>query len=326
MSLRDPLKDAPLAPLPRNIRPMLATPVEKSFDRPGWIFEIKWDGYRAIAEVEKKKIRLYSRRHLSFEQDYAAVVESLKRLKHDAVLDGEIVVLDKEGQAQFQLLQNYRKSKQGPLVYYVFDLLYLDGHDLRGLPLCRRKELLSRIIRGVPGIKLSEHIEEHGLAFFAAVADRDLEGVVAKNGASRYHEGLRSKCWLKIKTHHRQEAVICGYTEPRGSRQYLGALVLGVYDGKHLVHIGNAGSGFSTESLAELRGRLEPLRDKAPFQQLPKTATLVHWVRPELVCEVSFAGWTEDGHMRHPTFQGLRADKPAPSVHREMGVLARTRE
>jgi bifunctional non-homologous end joining protein LigD len=312
------LADAPQAPLPRNIRPMLATPVESSFDRPGWVFEVKWDGYRAIAEVSVKQVRLYSRKHLSFERTYAPIVESLKQLGHEAVLDGEIVVLDDSGKPQFQLLQNYQSTKKGPLVYFVFDLLYLDGHDLRGLPLLRRKELLARIVPDLPGIQLSEHVEERGIAFFEAVAEQGLEGIVAKDGRSRYHEGLRSPSWLKIKTHLRQDAIICGYTGPRGTRQHFGALILGLYDGDKLVPIGNVGTGFSTRSLAAIHTRLEPLRQaKAAFPEPPRTDTPARWVRPELVCEVSFAGWSADGHMRHPVFQGLREDVPARGVQRE---------
>jgi bifunctional non-homologous end joining protein LigD len=313
------LTDAPAAEMPRNIRPMLATAVEESFDRPGWVFEIKWDGYRAIAEVDAKKVRLYSRKHLSFEGTYAPVVESLQQLGHEAVLDGEIVVLDQTGKAQFQLLQNYQSSKKGVLVYYVFDLLYLDGHDLRELPLLHRKKVLAEILPSLPHIRVSEHVEERGAAFFAAVAERGLEGIVAKDGASHYQEGRRSKSWLKIKTHLRQAAVIGGFTDPRGSRQGLGSLLLGVYEHKDLVYIGHAGSGFTEKSLAQIRRRLEPLiREKTPFHKRPKANAPVHWVKPELVCEVSFSGWSNDLHMRHPVFQGLRDDTPAAGVHREV--------
>jgi bifunctional non-homologous end joining protein LigD len=312
------LGDAPLAKMPHSIKPMLAMPVDQCFDRPGWLFEIKWDGYRAIAEIENHKVRLYSRRKLPFEATYAAITSSLQHLNHDAVLDGEIVVLDAEGRSQFQLLQNYAKTRQGPLVYYVFDLLYLDGHDLRGLPLRRRKELLAQILPDLPAVKLGDHVEQNGIAFFEAVAQRGLEGVVAKDGASRYHQGRRSPSWLKVKTHLRQEAVICGFTEPRGSRQRFGSLVLGVYDGGELRYVGHVGSGFNAATLAEMHDRLAPLvQSKCPFKQRPKSETPAHWVRPELVCEVSFAGWTEGWHLRHPVFQGLREDKPATSVRRE---------
>jgi bifunctional non-homologous end joining protein LigD len=312
------LRDAPKAAMPRNVKPMLATPITKSFDRPGWIFEIKWDGYRAIAEVANSKIRLYSRKHLSFARTFAPILESLKKLGHEAVLDGEIVVLDSAGKSQFQLLQNYQKSRTGTLAYCVFDLLHLDGHDLRGLPLMRRKELLARILPELPNVKLSEHVEKHGIAFFNAAAEQALEGIVAKDGASRYHPGQRSKSWLKIKTQLRQEAIICGFTEPRATRQHFGSLALGIYEGESLRYIGNVGSGFTRQSLSEIYRRLKPLlQEKSPFKLRPKFTTPVYWVRPELACEVTFAGWSKDGHMRHPIFSGLLPDKPVGSVRRE---------
>jgi bifunctional non-homologous end joining protein LigD len=294
---------------------MLATPVDGSFDRPGWVFEVKWDGYRAIAEVTEQKTRLYSRKHLSFERTYGPIVESLKKLGHEAVLDGEIVVLDESGKPQFQMLQNYPRTKKGLLAYFVFDLLYLDGHDLRGLPLLRRKALLAQILGGLPNVTLSDHIENRGRAFFEAIAEKGLEGVVAKDGASIYHQGRRSKSWLKIKTHLSQDAIICGFTEPRGTRKHFGSLALAVYDGDALAYVGNVGSGFTEQSLTDIRTRLEPLRQAtAPFQLPPKTDTPVRWVRPELVCEVSLAGWSADGHLRHPIFRGLREDISASRV------------
>src|SRR5205807_10109815 len=166
--------------MPRNVRPMLATPVAKPFDHPDWLFEIKWDGYRAIAEVDKSRVRLYSRKQLSFEDRYPAIVASLAKLGHEAVLDGEVVVLDEAGKPQFQLMQNYQKAHKGTLVYQVFDLLYLDGHDLQDLPLRRRKEILANMLRPLPNIQLSEHIEGQGRAFFKAVAQNGLEGMLAK--------------------------------------------------------------------------------------------------------------------------------------------------
>jgi bifunctional non-homologous end joining protein LigD len=297
---------------------MLATFVEESFDRAGWLFELKLDGYRAIAEVEPKSALLYSRNHNSYEERFRPVVESLRRLGHRAVLDGEVVVVDAAGKPQFQLLQNYQKTGRGRLVYYVFDLLYLDGHDLRGLPLKRRKEILQQVLPDLPAVKFNEHVEERGTAFFQAVAEHGLEGVIAKNAASPYREGLRSRNWLKIKTHLRQQAVIAGYTKPRGSRKNLGALVLGVYDGEALVYIGHAGGGFAETTLADVYAKLRPLaQDKCPFVKRPKTNAPVQWVRPELVCEVTFQAWTQDGQMRQPIFLGLRQDEPARSVRRE---------
>lgn len=310
--------NAPKAEMPRRVKPMLATSVDEPFDRKGWLFEVKWDGYRAIAEVSKHGIALYSRNHISFEHRFQPIVDALRQLGHEAVLDGEVVVIDREGKPHFQLLQNYQKTGKGLLRYFVFDLLYLDGRDLRELPLKKRKELLAKLLDGVPGVQVSEHVEERGKAFFDAVAAEGLEGIIAKNGDSRYREGRRGRNWLKIKIHSRQEAVIGGFTEPRGSRKDLGALVLGVYEGDELVSIGRTGGGFDTQGLSDLRSRLNPLVQKqCPFRKKPKTNAPAHWVEPRLVCEVSFQEWSEDGRMRHPIFVGLREDKPPRSVHRE---------
>jgi bifunctional non-homologous end joining protein LigD len=315
----DDLSAAPRAPMPTNIKPMLAHPAEKPFDHPDWLFELKWDGFRAVAEVDRKQVRLYSRNQLSLAERFPAIVASLQHLGHEAVLDGEIVVLDERGDPQFQLLQNYQNARKGHCVYYVFDLLYLDGHDLRNLPLVRRKELLARIIQNLPCIKLSEHIRENGRAFFEVVAQRHLEGLVAKLASSRYLPGQRSRTWLKLKTAMCQEGIICGFTEQRGDPRNLGALILGVYEENELTHIGHVGSGFDRQTRDELRDRLEPLIQKnCPFKQRPQGPHgKTHWVRPELVCEVSFAAWTDDGHMKFPVFVRLREDKGPLEVHRE---------
>ena len=312
------LDDAPEAAMPRGVTPMLATLVDEAFDRRGWFFEVKWDGYRAIAEVRGGVVRLYSRNRKSFNDAYGPVVQSLRQIGHDVVLDGEVVVVDDSGMSQFQLLQNYQKSGEGRLVYYVFDVLYADGHDLRDLPLRRRKEILHKLVDGVPNVQFSEHVEEKGKAFFEAAARAGLEGIMAKNAASPYREGQRTDDWLKIKAKRRQEAVIGGFTEPRGSRKGFGALVLGVYEGDDLVYIGHTGGGFNASTLAEVKAKLLPLEQKAcPFKRRPVTNAPVHWVKPELVCEVNFQTWTDEGNMRMPIFIGLREDKPATEVRRE---------
>ncbi len=204
-------------PMPHNITPMLATLVAQPFDRAGWFFEIKWDGFRAIAEIEQGHVRLYSRNQISFENRFRPVFEALARLKRDVVLDGELVVLDDEGKSRFQLLQNYQRTGQGNLVFCIFDLLYMAGEDLRPLPLWRRKERLTTLLKRQPNIlRLSEHIEDRGIDFFQAATQQSLEGIVAKNGASPYLDGVRSDNWLKIKARKQQEVVIAGFTEPRG--------------------------------------------------------------------------------------------------------------
>ena len=227
--------------------------------------------------------------------------------------------MDDQGRSQFQLLQNYQKTGAGRLRYYVFDLLYLDGRDLRRLPLKRRKQLLARIVRGLPNVLLSEHVEQRGVDFFRAAVARGLEGIIAKDGNSPYREGMRGPYWLKIKVHHRQEAVIGGFTEPRGSRKDLGALVLGVYEGGALTYIGHTGGGLTAGGLSDLRAELQPLvRPDCPFQAEPRTNAPVHWVTPKLVCEVTFQEWTHDGRMRQPIFVGLREDKDPRDVRREI--------
>ncbi len=302
-----------------HIKPMLAQPAEEPFDGSDWLFEIKWDGYRAIAEVVDQEVRLYSRNQLSLRDSFPAIVDSLKRLGHAAVLDGEVVVVDEGGKADFQLLQNLERTSRGNLVYYVFDLLYLDGHDLRRLPLIRRKEILRRILPDLPHIRFSDYVEETGIAFFRAAASRGGEGIVAKKKESIYQEGERTRNWLKVKKHLHQEAVIAGFTEPRGGRQNLGALVLGVYEGRELKYVGHAGAGFDERTLQELKTRLEPLaQDGSPFRTAPLTNAPVHWVRPELVCEVRFSEWTAGGTMRHPVFVGLRLGTRVEGVSREI--------
>lgn len=305
--------------IPHHLKPMLATLVDRPFDREGWYFELKWDGYRAIAEIADNKVALYSRKGTSFADRFESIVRSLKRLDHDAVLDGELVVVDQEGRSRFQLLQNYQKTGKGQLLYYVFDLLYLDGKDLRGEPLRRRKELLEKILGHSPDIVLSEHIERDGIRFFEAATARGLEGIVAKDANSRYREGIRGLEWLKIKSRNRQEAVISGFTEPRGSRKDIGAVILGVYEGEDLVYIGHTGAGSRTQDLAQLKSLLDPLvRESCPFKKKPKTNAAAHWVEPKLVCEVAFQEWTDDGAMRQPIFLGLREDKPPRKVRREL--------
>jgi bifunctional non-homologous end joining protein LigD len=305
-------------PMPHKIKPMLATAVDRPFDRPGWLFEIKWDGYRAIAEIEGGGVNLYSRTGLSYNDKYPALVRGLQSFRHDAVLDGEVVVVDRRGQPNFQFLQQYGNDPQGQLVYYAFDLLYLDGEDLRARPLWRRKELLRPLLRGMSNVLYCDHIEEKGKAFFEAARKRALEGIVGKRAASPYQPGHRGPNWLKIKTHRRQEAVIAGFTQPRGSRERFGALILGVYEGNRLVYVGHVGTGFDTKRLKDLYTRLEPLvRKSCPFQQVPKTNSPARWVEPRLVCEVDFADWTKEGYMRQMVFLGLREDKRAKDVHRE---------
>jgi len=313
------LGDAPVKPMPRGIKPMLSTLIKEPFDHPDWIFEMKWDGYRAVAEISDGNVSLYSRNRVTFNRKFSHVVDSLSKFRFEAVLDGEIVVVDDRGHPDFQMLQDYQKSGRGHLLYYVFDLLHFEGHDLTDLPLLRRKELLKKILPSVPNIKFSDHVRKEGTLFFKVVKEKGLEGIIAKHSQSAYRMGRRSRQWLKVKTQLTQEGVIAGFTEPRGSRKNFGALVLGVFDGDELIFIGHAGGGFSAEILSEIRGKLDPLiRKKCPFKTEPETNTPVTWVKPELVCEVIFHGWTDEGIMRQPVFSRLREDKAARDVVREI--------
>jgi bifunctional non-homologous end joining protein LigD len=309
------LQDAPVKPMPHAIQPMLATPLKEPFDHPDWIFEVKWDGYRAVAEIRDDAVSLYSRNGISFDKKFFPVTETLRKFGFDAVLDGEIIVADEQGRPDFQKLQHYQDSGSGYLLYYVFDLLYFRGRDLKDLPLLRRKEILKKILPSAPKIRFSDHVWKEGVLFYNVAKEKGLEGIIAKHSQSVYEVGRRSRQWLKVKTHLTQEAVIAGFTEPGGGRKYLGALVLGVYEGDELTYIGHVGGGFTANNLRDIRQKLEPLiRKECPFTVKPETNAPATWVKPELVCEVALSGWTEEAVMRHPVFLRLREDKAAREV------------
>lgn len=301
----------------KYIEPMLASLEDKPFDNDEWIFEMKWDGYRAIAEWNKKELKLYSRNGLSFVQKYPPVAEAITKLKHDCVLDGEIVVLNDEGRPRFQMLQEYDQDPRHPIHYYVFDLLFLDGKDIRELPLVNRKELLQKLLKGYKGdiIRYSDHVTASGKKFFRHVKKLDFEGMMAKKADSEYHAGVRTREWLKIKHHNNQEAVIVGFTAPRRSRKYFGALILGEFKGRRLQYIGHTGTGFTHDRLKELWSLMQPLiTTQSPFAEKVKVNAPVTWIRPEIVCEIKFTEQTNEGILRHPVFLGLREDKTAKEV------------
>ena len=318
------LTNAQSKPMPKAVQPMLATVAREPFDHPDWIYEVKWDGYRAVAEIRESGVSLYSRNLISFNKKFFPVVEALRKFGFDAVLDGEIVVVDDQGRPDFQKLQHYQDSGSDNLLYYVFDLLYFNGHDLTSLPLLRRKELLKKILPSSPRIKFSDHIVKEGVLFYNVVKEKGLEGIIAKHSQSAYEPGKRSRQWLKVKTQQTQEGVIAGFTEPGGGRKYFGALVLGAYEGNDLTFIGHVGGGFAERDLKDLRERLDTLVQKeCPFKVQPETNAPVTWVKPELVCEVGFSGWTEDDVMRQPVFLRLREDKAAREVVRESEAFYR---
>lgn len=300
----------------RRIKPMMATLIDSPFDKEGWIFEVKWDGFRSIAQIELGEARLFSRNLNEFKQ-FNPINETLKKIRHQAILDGEIVILDKNGKSSFQLLQNFQSTGEGNLIYYVFDLIELNGNNLTKLPLRERRELLKKIIPSRSLIKFSESVSEKGVTFFNAAKRHNLEGIIAKDNNSIYEVGKRTKTWLKIKTGLRQEAVIGGYTKGRGSRKYFGSLALGVYEKRKLVFVGLCGGGFDEKTLKLVYDKLKPLAaKKSPFENSPKIPKIT-WVRPKLICEIKFAEWTDEGLMRQPIFLGLRDDKNPKGVHYE---------
>lgn len=313
------LKKLPKEKMPTIVHPMLGVLVDKPFDREGWLFEIKWDGYRALAFVKKSEVDLYSRNQKSFNELFHTLLKELKELKVEAILDGEVVILDPSGKPQFQLIQNYQKTGKGQLVYYVFDILHLNGHNLRQLPLTERKEILKTLLAKTERhqVHYSDHIENRGTALFKEASRKQLEGIMAKNGQSTY-QMKRSSDWLKIKTHLEQEVVIGGFTQPRRSRKKFGALLIGVFENNKLNYVGHVGGGFSAKLLDEVFAKMTPLIQKTcPFENPPKPNMPVTWIKPQLVCEVSFAEWTKEGIMRQPIFQGLRIDKKAREVVKE---------
>ncbi len=295
--------------VPKPLRPMLATLVDAPFDAPDWVFETKWDGFRLIARIDERRVTLYSRSGLIVSETYKPIAKALEKVKRDAVMDGELVALDKNGVSRFQLLQNALRTSAN-LRYCIFDIMFGDGEDLRDLPLLERKKRLQSILPKDPLLTYSEHWPEHGKRLFREAQRLGLEGIMAKRGQSRYLSGVRSKDWLKIKTGKRQEVVIVGFTAPRRSRPHFGSLALAVRDGNAWRYVGRVGTGFSHAMLEELHGKLWPLRTaSSPFKQRVKDEATTTWVKPKLVAEVKFTEWTSAGEMRHPAFLGLRRDK-----------------
>jgi bifunctional non-homologous end joining protein LigD len=307
-------------PIPHPKSLMLATLIAEPFDDPDWLFEIKWDGYRALCTVEEKNFSLVSRNGLDMLRRFPDLKELAGAFASlPVVVDGEIVSLDAKGRSEFQRLQESQKKPAG-LTYAVFDLLYADGTDLRSTPLEERKSLLERLIRDDSIVLYSKHVIGKGKALFENARKKQLEGIIGKKRDSTYQE-RRSRDWVKIKTGYEQEFVVGGWTEPKGSRKGFGALLLGVHQGKALRFVGSVGTGFSAKLLQQLYRRLQSLERKtSPFSNPVVANSPVHWASPELVAEVRFSEWTRDGYLRQPAYLGLRQDKPVRDVTAEIPV------
>ncbi len=330
VNVKSILKKAPKSEIPEAIKPMLATLIDEPFDDDAWQYEVKWDGYRALAFINKGNVDLLSRNNKSFNDKFYPIYDLLSEWKINAVLDGEILVLNDKGISQFGALQNWRSEADGELVFYVFDLLWYDGKNLMDLPLYQRQAVLNEILPGNDDrVRLGKVFKASGIDFFAAAEKMGLEGIIAKKINSTYVSDRRSKDWLKIKVSKRQEVVIAGFTKNEDTSKAFSSLLLGVYEKGKLQYVGKVGTGFSDKLQKTMMKQFEPLiTGKSPFEELPDVnkpsrfrpnppKAKATWLKPELVCEVAFTEVTDDGVFRHPSFQGMREDKQAKEVIRE---------
>ncbi len=311
------LEGAEEAPMPEHIEPMLATLLDKPFSSPDWIFELKWDGMRVLAFLDEGRCRLQARSGRDVTGQFPEMADLPGRVAaRQAILDGEIVVLDAQGRGDFGQLQPRMHTvepspgllKDAPVHYYAFDILYCDGYDLRLVALEQRKQLLKEILRTSPPALYSDHVLENGNELYELAGKHGAEGIIGKQIHSPYVAG-RSASWVKLKTVLEADAVIGGFTAPAGGRQHLGALLVGLYEGRDLIFAGGVGTGFTGKLLESLAAELEPLKTKnCPFSEIPDTKEKAYWVKPELVARVKYGSWTHDGRLRAAVFLGLRKD------------------
>ncbi|HTE24641.1 DNA ligase D [Flavitalea sp.] len=315
------------AEMPQHLSPMLATLIDKPFDKPGWIYEVKWDGYRAIAYIDKKNVELRSRNDKSFNEKFYPVHKALTKLGIKAVLDGEVIVADNKGHASFGNLQNWRSEADGDLRFYVFDVLWLNGESLMEKPLVERRGMLTKLLPAEnETIFISVDFNATGTAFFEMAKEMNIEGIIAKKADSEYIPGARTPNWVKIKTSTRQEVIIGGYTSNEGSSKLFSSLLVGVMKNGRLQYTGKIGTGFTLKMQKDMMKKFKPLIRKSPsfeavpdinkpsrFRPDPPKATAT-WLKPELIAEVSYREMTTDGVMRHPSFEGMREDKKAKDV------------
>jgi len=328
------LPGAVRAPMPGALLPMKSTLSETPPKGDEWLFEIKWDGVRAICFIDDKKVRITSRTGNSCERQYPELsVIGHQIAAKQAILDGEIAVLDKNGVSSFGLIQPRiavadpnsvaHLARRTPVTLFVFDLLYLDGYDLRGVPLIERKRVLQSLLQPSGVMRYSEHFVNNGEEMWQAAKATGLEGIIAKCATSTY-QSKRSRDWIKIKIVAQQEFIICGYTA--GEREYFGSLVLGLYDSGKLVYVGNVGTGFDQRLMEQIYRQIEPLTtQESPFEEMPEIGREITWVRPEVVCAVKFASWTEEGRLRAPVFLGLRLDVEPKECVRETAISTETK-
>lgn len=306
---------------PDFVQPQLALLVDSAPSGKDWVHEIKFDGYRTQAHIVNGKVKLFTRTGKDWTEKYPGIVEALEPIQEDAVLDGEVVFLDENGRSDFQKLQGALKAgKVRELIYYVFDLLFLEGKDLTSIPLIARKDRLEKLIKKLKNkrIRYSEHFRVAGPELLNASCSHGLEGVVSKRVDTPYVPGRHSD-WVKSKCIQRQEFVIGGFTEPRGARAKFGALLVGVHEDGQLRYAGRVGTGFDQKLLGSLHAKLAKLEtEKSPFELRSPRERDVHWVKPKLVCEVAFSEWTSDKILRAPVFHGLRMDKPASEIVMEI--------
>jgi bifunctional non-homologous end joining protein LigD len=310
---------------PDFVPPMMAESAKAPFDSPDWIFEIKLDGYRAITVFDSAgKPHLWSRNGLPSEAKFPAVAIAVSKLKlRSTIFDGQVAAVDENGIPRFQLLQRFQKQPTAPTLYYVFDVLWYKGDDLTGKTIMDRRIVLERVLKAAAGVQLGSYVEADGKALFQLTKEKGMEGIIAKRKNSIYRPGKRTSDWLKIKARLQQEFVVGGFTAPKGSRKYLGTVVLGAYTDGELRHYGYAGSGFTEKGLKDAVDKMKPLfTDKCPFVNPANIKEKIQWVRPKLVCEVEYAELTADDQLRQTTFLGWRDDKKAREVVLEQSQTA----
>ncbi|HEY6245186.1 MAG TPA: non-homologous end-joining DNA ligase [Pyrinomonadaceae bacterium] len=314
------------APMPEFVSPQLATLEDKPPTGDEWLHELKFDGYRMLCHLNPGGVRFWSRNKKDWTHKFPHLGKAIKEFPASlAILDGEVVAVDSKGRASFQKLQQAMKTGDAGFIFHVFDLIYLDGFNLTRTPLRLRKSLLDSLFESVPAkspLRYSDHVEGDGAKFFKQACSYGIEGIVSKLADSAY-ESTRTRTWVKVKCIKRQEFVIAGFTLSDKDFPGFGALILGVYDKGKLIYAGRAGTGFTIKQRLELRKKLDQMiRPTSPFAEKPKDPRLKRavWVTPKLVGEVAFTEWTDDGSVRHPSFQGLREDKKARDVVREEPV------